>query len=134
MIDDFNTTYPVRSLAERQSTVDYFAAREIMPYDLLVRSDCHEYMGKWNPEREPIISTLRRSGASHPEIDTSKATRWGPITKDKARGTMWHLLGAGCVHSRRPSDHTKSRVLGGLEFAQKPMDEQCWTCRTICKR
>lgn len=57
-----------RSLATRQSTVEYFAAREV-PIEILIRSKCHTYRGKWTPEREQLSKTLEAIGAPPPSFD-----------------------------------------------------------------
>ncbi len=57
-----------RSLATRQSTVDYFAAREV-PIEILIRSKCHTYRGKWTPEREQLSKILESIGAPPPSFD-----------------------------------------------------------------
>ena len=57
-----------RSLATRQSTVDYFAAREL-PIEVLIRSKCHTFRGKWTPEREQLSKTLESIGAPPPSFD-----------------------------------------------------------------
>lgn len=51
MIEDLNTAYPVRTLAERPSSIAYFLLREFVGSgETLYRSRSHEYNGTWRPE------------------------------------------------------------------------------------
>lgn len=50
MIEDMNTAYPVRNLAERASSLAYFVDKEV-PTNVLVMSNCHNSERTWEPER-----------------------------------------------------------------------------------
>jgi len=70
-IEQFNSQYPVRTLAQREATADYFERRErAQTVEVLVMSRCHEHEGEWDPlkEREPLAETIDRFGFMPPEF------------------------------------------------------------------
>ena len=126
-----NTSYPVRSLAERETTVAYFVKREL-PTEILTLSRCHDYEGGWTPEREPLLVTLGRAGGSRPEIGSmEKLPKVWLTPKRKSLGSKYHWNESRCLHGRNPSEATSPRRLAANDFIKIGLDDRCMTCHEL---
>ena len=133
MIESLNTQYPVRSLAERDTTNVYFMSKDPSEArEMSILSKCHEHTGIWQPEsdsREADLQRVRHSIRYKPLFhwDGSDCVRvgwpkWGRGARESVRDTEGFskcLTGEVCLSCSWQYEQHLERVADASALAAK---------------
>ena len=113
MIESLNTQYPVRSLAERDTTNIYFMGKDPSEArEMSILSKCHEHTGIWQPESDSREADLQR---------VRHSIRYKPL---------FHWDGSDCVRVGWPKWGWGAResVRSVEDFEDELEHERCQNC------